>query len=134
MTVKLTNRECLAAAEALKLLAAERIPISGSLRIRQVMRALSEHLRDAEAERIRLCELHADKGEDGKPIILGAGKEAHYQLAPEGRAAYDADVAELMALTWETPHGIAVEHLGKADLPLAVVLGLGPLLEEAPDG
>lgn len=123
----LTNAEARIAMMALTQLAQERLPVAGALRLRKVTRALAEHLTDVEAERLLLLERHARHSEDGKLLIEGS----QYQFASDAdRQAFNEAFGELMALTWEHGWGIRVSDLGDIKVAPAVLLDLGPLLEE----
>ncbi len=123
----LTNAQVIEALGALRQLAQERVPVAGALRMRQVIRALQARFEDVEAERKKLLEQHADKDAKGDLLV----KANAYQFADdEARQAFEAGYRELMAAEWEHGYGIREKDLGSIEVSTAVLLQLGPLLED----
>jgi hypothetical protein len=122
----LKNAELGRAIEALKLLAAERLPVIGALRVRKLTRALAEHITDVEGVRKGLLDRYGKKDEDGKLIIEGN----QIPLIPETMLEFQAEFATLMAGEFTTEFPVRVSDLGKIDIAPQVLIDLGGLLDE----
>jgi len=122
----LKNAELGRAIEALRSLAAERLPVIGALRVRKLTRALTEHIEDVEGVRKGLLDRYGKKDEDGKLIIEGN----QIPLIPETMLEFQAEFATLMAGEFTTEYPVRVSDLGKGDIAPQVLIDLGGLLEE----
>ena len=122
----LKNAELGRAIEALKALAAERLPVSGALRVRKLTRSLTEHIEDVEGVRKELLERYGRKGEDGKLIIEGNT----VPLIPETALEFQGEFLVLMTGEWSTEYPLRVSDLGKGEIAPQVLIDLGGLLDE----
>ena len=122
----LKNAELGRAIEALKLLAAERLPVIGALRVRKLTRALTEHIEDVEGVRKGLLDRYGKKDEDGKLIIEGN----QIPLIPETMLEFQAEFATLMAGEFTTEYPVRVSDLGKGEIAPQILIDLGGLLDE----
>ena len=122
----LKNAELGRAIEALKALAAERLPVSGALRVRKLTRSLTEHIEDVEGVRKELLERYGRKGEDGKLIIEGNT----VPLIPETMLEFQSEFAALMTGEWSTEYPLRVSDLGTGEIAPQVLIDLGGLLDE----
>ena len=122
----LKNADLGRAIEALRSLAAERLPVIGALRVRKLTRALAEHATDVEAIRKELLDRFGQKGEDGKLIIEGN----QIPLIPETMLEFQAEFATLMASEFTTEYPVRVSDLGKGEIAPQVLIDLGGLLDE----
>ena len=122
----LKNAELGRAIEALRSLAAERLPVIGALRVRKLTRALAEHITDVEGVRKGLLDRYGKKDEDGKLIIEGN----QIPLIPETMLEFQAEFATLMAGEFTTEYPVRVSDLGKIDIAPQVLIDLGGLLDE----
>ena len=125
--IEMSNADVMSAGQALAELSQERLPVSGAVRVRKVVRAVQAHLDDVEAVRKELLNRYACKCEDGK-LILDERENATFD--GDGLERFQADYAELMAQTAEFERGLAVADLGSIEVRPAVLVGLGTLLEE----
>ena len=114
------------AIEALRSLAAERLPVIGALRVRKLTRALTEHIEDVEGVRKGLLDRYGKKDEDGKLIIEGN----QIPLIPETMLEFQAEFATLMAGEFTTEFPVRVSDLGKIDIAPQILIDLGGLLDE----
>ena len=127
--ITLTNAQAFAALAALKELAALPMPITGALRIRKIVRELSPHCDDVEAERQKLLTLHGEHDENGKLKTNDANQVLFVDI--ESGQAFVTSYAELMAATWETEHTVRVADLGPTvQVKAETLLALDDLLEE----
>jgi len=122
----LKNADLGRAIEALRSLAAERLPVIGALRVRKLTRALTEHIEDVEGVRKGLLDRYGKKDEDGKLIIEGN----QIPLIPETMLEFQAEFATLMAGEFTTEYPVRVSDLGKGDIAPQVLIDLGGLLDE----
>ena len=122
----LKNAELGRAIEALRSLAAERLPVIGALRVRKLTRALAEHIADVEGVRKELLDRYGKKDEDGKLIVEGNA----VPLIPETMMEFRAEFAALMAGEFSTEYPVRVSDLGKGDIAPQVLIDLGGLLDE----
>jgi len=122
----LKNAELGRAIEALRSLAAERLPVIGALRVRKLTRALTEHIEDVEGVRKGLLDRYGKKDEDGKLIIEGN----QIPLIPETMLEFQAEFATLMAGEFTTEFPVRVSDLGKIDIAPQILIDLGGLLDE----
>lgn len=120
------NAELGRAAEALKALAAERLPVIGALRVRKLTRALTEHIADVEGVRKELLDRYGQKGEDGRLVVEGD----RISLVPETMLEFQAEFATLMAGEFTTEYPLRVSDLGVGEIAPQVLIGLGELLDE----
>jgi len=126
--MQITIRELYEANDALQSLAAKSLPIPGALRVRRLMRAVREHVTDADAERNKLIEKYAQRDADGQ-IVRGEGT---IQLAEP--AAFQSAWGELLAENVEIEDKLVltVNDLGDSiQIEPGVLLGLGDLLEDS---
>lgn len=126
--MQITIGELYEANDALQSLAAKSLPIPGALRVRRLMRAVREHVTDANAERNKLIEKYAQRDADGQ-IVRGEGT---IQLAEP--AAFQAAWSELLAENVEIEDKLVltVNDLGDSiQIEPGVLLGLGDLLEDS---
>ena len=126
--MQITIGELYEANDALQSLAAKSLPIPGALRVRRLMRAVREHVTDANAERNKLIEKYAQRDADGQ-IVRGEGT---IQLAEP--AAFQAAWSELLAENVEIEDKLVltVNDLGDSiQIEPDVLLGLGDLLEDS---
>jgi hypothetical protein len=70
------NLEMKVAVQALGSLINVKMPARTGLKIRAMLRSLNHLLDDVEAERQKLIDEFATKGEDGDPVIPRSGKRA----------------------------------------------------------
>ena len=126
--MQLTNTEAKEALGALHVLAGEKLPIAGALRIRKLMRALDAHLGDVDAELRKIVQEYALKDDVGQPVP--GEQPGSIKLIPELLDEAQARLVELWAATWETEHGVRVADLGTIDVTPETLLRLGPLLED----
>jgi len=122
----LKNAELGRAIEALKLLAAERLPVIGALRVRKLTRTLTEHLTDVEGVRKGLLDRYGKKDADGKLIVEGN----QIPLIPETMLEFQAEFATLMAGEFTTEYPVRVSDLGKGEIAPQILIDLGGLLDE----
>ena len=122
----LKNAELGRAIEALRALAAERLPVIGALRVRKLTRALTEHIADVEGVRKELLDRYGKKGEDGKLIVEGNT----VPLIPETMMEFQAEFAALMAGEFTTAYPLRVSDLGKGEIAPQILIDLGGLLDE----
>mgnify|MGYP006992520120 CR=1 FL=1 len=120
------NAELGRAVEALKALAAERLPVIGALRVRKLTRTLTEHLQDVEGVRKELLDRYGRKDKDGKLIVEGNA----VPLIPETMLEFQAEFATLMAGEFTTEFPLRVSDLGTIDVAPQVLIDLGELLDE----
>jgi hypothetical protein len=122
----LKNAELGRAIEALRSLAAERLPVIGALRVRKLTRAIAEHIADVEGVRKGLLDRYGKKDEDGKLIIEGN----QIPLIPETMLEFQAEFATLMAGEFTTEYPVRVSDLGKGEIAPQILIDLGGLLDE----
>ena len=122
----LKNAELGRAIEALRSLAAERLPVIGALRVRKLTRAIAEHIEDVEGVRKGLLDRYGKKDEDGKLIIEGN----QIPLIPETMLEFQAEFATLMAGEFTTEYPVRVSDLGKGEIAPQILIDLGGLLNE----
>ena len=122
----LKNADLGRAIEALRSLAAERLPVIGALRVRKLTRALTEHIEDVEGVRKGLLDRYGKKDEDGKLIIEGN----QIPLIPETMLEFQAEFATLMAGEFTTEYPVRVSDLGKGEIAPQILIDLGGLLDE----
>jgi len=122
----LKNADLGRAIEALRSLAAERLPVIGALRVRKLTRAIAEHIADVEGVRKELLERFGQKDEDGKLIIEGN----QIPLIPETMLEFQAEFATLMAGEFTTEYPVRVSDLGKGEIAPQILIDLGGLLDE----
>ena len=122
----LKNADLGRAIEALRSLAAERLPVIGALRVRKLTRAIAEHIEDVEGVRKGLLDRYGKKDEDGKLII----ESNQIPLIPETMLEFQAEFATLMAGEFTTEFPVRVSDLGKIDIAPQVLIDLGGLLDE----
>lgn len=126
--IEMTNGEVMQAAQALEELGRERLPVPGALRVRKVTRAVQAHLADVEAVRMDLLKRHARTDEAGE-LVPSEGGIATFE-SDEARERFTADWEELLAERVEFEYGVRVSDLGAIEVRPAVLVKLGPLLEE----
>jgi len=122
----LKNAELGRAIEALRSLAAEKLPVIGALRVRKLTRALAEHITDVEGVRKELLDRFGQKDADGKLIVEGN----QIPLIPETMLEFQVEFAALMAGEFTTEYPVRVSDLGKGDIAPQVLIDLGGLLDE----
>jgi hypothetical protein len=122
----LKNAELGRAIEALRSLAAERLPVIGALRVRKLTRAIAEHIADVEGVRKELLERFGQKDADGKLII----ESNQIPLIPETMLEFQAEFATLMAGEFTTEFPVRVSDLGKGEIAPQILIDLGGLLDE----
>ena len=122
----LKNADLGRAIEALRSLAAERLPVIGALRVRKLTRAIAEHIEDVEGVRKGLLDRYGKKDADGKLIIEGN----QIPLIPETMLEFQAEFATLMASEFTTEYPVRVSDLGKGEIAPQVLIDLGGLLDE----
>jgi hypothetical protein len=79
-------------------------------KLREILRTLSQHAQDGEAEKQTLVEKFAERGEDGKPVIV----EDLYQFG-DNQAEVDRQWAALQATQMTISHKLTLDDV--ADLP-----------------
>jgi hypothetical protein len=134
MNVK--NGDLLTAIPALKEIVKVPLPVRASFRVARLIRQVEAAVQDVEAARLRLVERFAERDAEGKytPARDAEGKPVEGSVNVTDPEGFRLEFAELLGM--ET--GIAADPLSladlgeKIDLSPAVLLGLGPLLVDAP--
>ena len=134
-TITIRNAEIPAALEGLQELAQLKVPVAGALRVRKVLRALSEHWNDALEVRNQLareCCLLDDKGEPVQETQPDGSVTSPWR-DDAAREDFQQRWAELLAQEFTHSYGIEIAHLGEIEVTAATLLKLGDLLVEPED-
>ena len=126
--MQLTNAEAKEALGALQVLASEKHPKQGALHMRKLIRALTVHNEDVEAERIRIIEEYVERDEHGNPVT--GDQPGTIKLDMTRLADAQRELAELWAATWESDcRRIRATDLAD-DVQPALLVRLGDLVED----
>lgn len=125
--IELSNMDVQRAAEALRELSQERLPVAGALKVRKVIKAVQAHLDDIEAVRKDVLSRHARKDEKGELVLDERGNAT---FEGDGLEGFQADYTELMMQTATFERGLTVADLGSITVRPATLVALGALLEE----
>ena len=129
--IEMSNIDVQRAAEALRELSQERLPVAGALRARKVIRVVQAHLDDVEGVRKELLSRYACKDEHAQLVLDERGNAT---FDDDGLERFQADYLELMEQTVEFEHGLTVADLGSIEVRPATLVALGALLEEGEEG
>ena len=129
--IELSNMDVQRAAEALRELGQERLPVAGALKVRKLVKAVQAHLDDVEGVRKELLSRYACKDEHDQ-LVLDERGNATFEA--DGLQQFQADYLELMEQTVEFEHGLTVADLGSIEVRPATLVALGALLEEGEEG
>jgi len=122
----MTNAELIDAMAGLRQLAQMTLPIGGSLRVRKLVRQVQEVAGDVEAERQKLLERYALRGDDGE--ILFSDEQCTQVRV---NAAFEPAYQELMSLPCENGfEPLRASNLGEIQIAPVVLLLLGDLLDD----
>lgn len=131
---KLNTLECRQAFQILQQLCEAELPVSGSLKVRKLLRTIAEHLDDVEQTRLAKIKQHAELDDEGQ-VKVGEGGEVIFK-SQEDEAAFRAEFEELMLLDTELPVSLTEADLGmtlpvekQAQIKPRDLLLLGDLLE-----
>lgn len=131
MMAIMNNVEAQQALQALTELARVKLPVSGALRVRKIIKALQAHMEDVEAVRIDIIGRYAKRDEDGHIITENNQENGTVVFEDDdAKAEFLGEYQKLMAETWETDLTIRVSDLGSGEIEPAVLIALGDLLEE----
>lgn len=101
-----------------------KMPGRVGLALRKIIRELTDALRDVEAERMKLIELHAQIGEDGEPMA----QDGRYLFREGEEEVFSAAYAELMGSEIDVTERIREQDIADVVILPGLLIGLGPLL------
>ena len=123
------NRELQPALQALTTLVNVRLPVKTGLKIRSMVRTLQHLSDDVEAERQKLIDLLARKGDDGKLIVVGNGV-GRYDFG-DNLSDFDAEYNALMNCEMAgKPAALTIADLGDVVIEPLILMQLGELIED----
>jgi len=124
------NSEMTQLQQALGELINEKLPIATALKIRKIIRELTPHLEDMEAEKRKIINSYVPLDETGAP----SNKNNQYVFdTEENKERFLSEMTELMNLEWESPEHLTIEELGSITITPATLLGLGDLFIDKGD-
>ena len=125
------NRELQTALQALTTLVNVRLPVRTGLKIRSMVRSLQHLSEDVEAERQKLIDLLARRGDDGKLIVIDVGNGVGRYDFGENLADFDAEYNALMSCEAAgKPTALTITDLGDVVIEPLILMQLGELIED----
>ena len=125
------NRELQPALQALTTLVNVRLPVKTGLKIRSMVRTLQHLSDDVEAERQKLIDLLARKGDDGKLIVVDVGNGVGRYDFGDNLSDFDAEYNDLMNCEMAgKPAALTIADLGDVVIEPLILMQLGELIED----
>lgn len=129
----LTTRELRAAAGALAELAQRELPVKASYAVGKNLRVFQEEASDADEERRKIVERHAEKDEDGKVVTkeqengfqepVFPDEEAEEKAQEEWNAVLDEEVEVKV-------HEVPLSYFGDVSLPPRLLAAVDFMIED----
>lgn len=90
----------------------KKLPVKISYAVMKNQKMLESEYKNLEQQRVKLCEVYAEKDEDHKPII----KDGSYIFSKEDRDAFSEEYKDMMGEEIEVNiHSVSIKELDKCD-------------------
>lgn len=132
-THTLTTRELRNAAAALRELGQRELPVKASYAVGKNLRVFQQEASDADEERQRIVERHAEKGEDGKVVTKEQENGFQEPVFPDDEAEEKAQEEWNAVLDEEIEvrvHQVPLSYFGDVSLPARLLAVLDFMIKD----
>lgn len=130
--ITIKNSEVLGALMTLNEIAQIKLPATGALKVRKLLKSLQSNWEDVDGIRKTLIEEHAERDGDGEYVKGEAGPngEETVKISDEKKDEFNAAWVAVLEETVEVGPVLSAADFGNAEIEPALLLGLGPVLSD----